>query len=440
MASRRGWSYSSPGRTRIGRSAYRRRRGGPLGISVGLGGLLPLAGALVLIALMSWYHFWFGGMTVRGTVVDRASGDPIANAYVWGNAGGTVTDRSGAFILDNVKPPELIQAVATSHSPTSVRVWPSPMALRLELDVDTAAAAAVSETQVARGTPAPSTQPAAVAGPNGTLTTRASASPTATPDPYRPLLPEHRIVAYYGNPLAAEMGVLGEFAPAEMLKKLEAQAAQYQAADRTRTVVPALELVTPSAQADPGEDGTYRARMKPALIEQVATWADSAHALLILDVQIGRSSVSEEVAVLMPYLRRPNVHLALDPEFAMPPGKVPGAVVGTMDASAINGAISTLSTLVAENNLPPKILIVHRFTEDMVTHSTDIHPASNVQVVVTMDGFGNPPLKLAQYEEYVHRRGVQFAGIKLFYHHDVPLMTPSAVVDLDPFPDLVIYQ
>lgn len=435
MASRRGWSYSSSGSGRIGRSAYRRRTG-LAALPLGLGAILPVLIAGLLIAGASWYHFVFGGVTVRGSVVDRASGAPIANAYVWSNAGGTTTETDGRFTLESVKPPELIQGVAAGHNPTSVRVWPGSGSLVVRLEVDTGAVAAASVTEVARAQATLSTGETPV--PRSIAI--ASPSPTVVPNPLRPLLPEHRIVAYYGNPLAAQMGILGELAPAEMLKKLEAQAAQYQTADRSRTVLPALELVTPAAQGDAGEDGTYRARMKPEVVEQVATWANTAHALLILDVQIGRSSVPEEVNVLLPYLRRPNVHLALDPEFAMPPGKVPGVVVGTMDAAAINGAISTLSQLVRENNLPPKILVVHRFTEDMVTHSADIHPDPNVQVIMTMDGFGNPALKLAQYDEYVRRQGVQFSGIKLFYHHDVPLLTPEVVVDLEPFPDLVIYQ
>jgi hypothetical protein len=225
-----------------------------------------------------------------------------------------------------------------------------------------------------------------------------------------------------------------------MLARLKRQLAAYADADRSRPVVPALELVTPAAQGWPGEDGLYRARMKPEVIEQVAGWAEANNALLILDVQIGLSSVPTEVDALMPYLRRPNVHLALDPEFAIPSGHIPGEVVGTLDASTIDGAVRTLSELVAAEHLPPKILIVHRFTDDMVTNAWEIAHDPNVQVVVTMDGFGPPGLKLAQYHSYVHDQGVQFSGIKLFYHHDVPLLTPKDVVGLDPVPDLVIYQ
>jgi len=265
-------------------------------------------------------------------------------------------------------------------------------------------------------------------------------TPSPTPEPLKPLLPEHRIVAYYGNPLASEMGVLGELPSDQMLNRLKQQIAAYAAADKSRPVVPALELVSPAAQGWPGEDGLYRARMKPEVIDQVAGWAEANHALLILDAQIGLSTVPQEVDALLPYLRRPYVHLALDAEFAVPAGRVPGEVIGTLDGAAIDGAVHTLSDLVAKEHLPPKILIVHRFTDAMVTNAWEISGDANVQVILTMDGFGPPGLKLAQYREYVRDHGLQFAGIKLFYHHDVPLLAPPNVLALEPAPDLVIYQ
>jgi hypothetical protein len=277
-----------------------------------------------------------------------------------------------------------------------------------------------------------------------TATLAPTVAPTASPTPIaisaKPLLPEHRIVAYYGNPLAKEMGILGELPPEQMLKNLKQQISLYTAADRARPVIPALELVTPAAQGWAGEDGLYRARMKPEVINQVASWADANNALLILDVQIGLSNVPEEVDALMPYLREPNVHLALDPEFAIPSGRVPGEVIGTLDAATIDGVVRTLSDLVAREHVPPKILIVHRFTDAMVTNAWAISPTPNVQIVMTMDGFGPPGLKFAQYRNYVHDQKVQFSGIKLFYHHDDPLLRPEQVLDLDPVPDLVIYQ
>jgi hypothetical protein len=289
----------------------------------------------------------------------------------------------------------------------------------------------------------PTTPPTVTVAPTlaaPTLTPTLVPTVVPTPQPAAPLLPEHRILAFYGNPLSAEMGILGELPSDQMLSRLRQQMAVFAAADRARRVMPALELVTPAAQGWPGEDGLYRARMKPEVIDQVASWAEANQALLILDVQIGLSTVPQEVDALLPYLKRPYVHLALDPEFAIPSGHVPGAVVGSLDASAIDGAIRTLSELVVSEHLPPKLLIVHRFTDTMVTNAWEITRDPHVQIVVTMDGFGPPALKLAQYRSYVHDQGVQFAGIKLFYHHDVPLLAPAEVLDLDPVPDLVIYQ
>jgi hypothetical protein len=392
--------------------------------------LAPLPLAIGLIVSMSWYHFVFPGFEIEGLVREAGTGAPLANARVVTRGTETTTDSAGYFRLEGVKPPSPIQVQIAGYHDRETRILDPRTRAVFELE---------REQPVLRPTPVPietaapaRVEPAALLVP--------VPSPAPTPDPARPLLPDHRIVAYYGNPLAKQMGVLGELAPTDMLGQLKQQAAAIAAADRTRTVLPALELVTPAAQADPGDDGLYRARMKPEVIDQVAQWAEANHALLILDVQPGRSTVAEEVNALVPFLRRPYVHLALDPEFAMPQDRAPGEVVGTMDASTVNAAIRTLAELVTSAHLPPKILIVHRFTEDMLTNYAEIKPDPKVQVVVTMDGFGPPELKLAQYDEYVHRQPVQRAGIKLFYHHDVPLLTPQQIVDLDPFPDLVIYQ
>jgi len=293
---------------------------------------------------------------------------------------------------------------------------------------------------VATPPPAPTDRPTPAPTAAATLAPTLVPTPTEGPKPAG-LLPEHRILSFYGNPLAKQMGILGELPPDQMLAKLKQQIAAYSANDPSRPFVPALELVTPAAQGWAGEDGLYRARMKPEVIEQVADWAEANDALLILDVQIGLSNVPEEVDALIPYLKRPYVHLALDPEFAIPSGRIPGEVVGSLDASTIDGAVRTLSDLVASEHLPPKILIIHRFTDSMVTNAWEIaHTDPNVQVIVTMDGFGPPSLKLAQYRNYVRDQGVAYSGIKLFYHHDVPLLTPPQVLGLDPSPDLVIYQ
>lgn len=254
------------------------------------------------------------------------------------------------------------------------------------------------------------------------------------------LLPDTRIVAYYGNPLSTRMGILGQLPPEEMMAKLERTAREWAAAEPSRQVRPALHLIATTAQRLPGPDAKHRLRMSDSLIERVARWAESRGWLLFLDVQVGRSTVQDELPRLIKYLERPYVHLALDPEFAMPEGKTPGRTIGTMDAVTINWAIDTLAKVVQARGLPPKVLVVHRFTSDMITNASKIRLDPRVQVVIDMDGFGSPALKKGTWRRVIRTDPVWFTGFKLFYKNDKPMMTPAEVLALFPQPVYVQYQ
>jgi len=254
------------------------------------------------------------------------------------------------------------------------------------------------------------------------------------------LLPANRIVAYYGNPLAPTLGRLGESPPDQMLARLRQTVKVWTEADPSRPVKPALELITPLAQAGTGDDGLYRARMPAELIERVAGWAGDNDLLFILDVQVGRSTVHDEVAQLLPYLRRPHTHLALDPEFAMGPGQIPGEAIGSLDGADVNEAIQMLADVVTAEQLPPKILIVHRFLPSMLTNADAIQTDGRVQVVIDVDGYGSPDVKLSNYGTFVRDARAAFGGMKLFYTYDTPLLSPEDLIALEPAPDVVIYQ
>ncbi len=264
-----------------------------------------------------------------------------------------------------------------------------------------------------------------------------SAAPVRLPGS---LFPGCRVVAYYGNPLSRRMGILGEIAPDSMLARLARQSAAYAAVDSARLVLPALELIATVAQASPGKGSLYRLRMPDTLIARVAGWAERQHYLLILDVQTGRSTVAAELTPLIKYLARPYVHLALDPEFSVSAKKIPGKVIGRMDAADVNVASGVLSALVDSLRLPPKMLIVHRFTTPMLSNHQKIKLDPRVQIVIDMDGFGPPKLKYGSYKAYVRDRPVQFAGFKVFYKNDKPMMTPAQVLELDPVPLFIMYQ
>ena len=275
-----------------------------------------------------------------------------------------------------------------------------------------------------------------------TVATKATLDSFPTPPTPLPgsVLPGCRIVAYYGNPLSKRMGILGELPTPQMLAKLETEAHAFERADTAHPVVRALEMITPVAQGNPGSKGLWRMRMPDTLIENMAKLAESKGFLLILDVQVGKSTVATELEPLIPYLKRPYVHLALDPEFSMKGAEPPGKKIGTLDATDVNYAIRLLEKLVDENKLPPKVLIVHRFTQPMLTNHEKIARDPRVQVVVDMDGFGPPELKLGSYRAYVHKRPVQYFGIKLFYKNDHPRFTAADVLQLSPIPQYVQFQ
>lgn len=255
------------------------------------------------------------------------------------------------------------------------------------------------------------------------------------------LLPGCRVLAYYGNPMSKRMGILGALPADSMLKRLTKQAEAYSALDSFMPVVLALELVTPVAQASAGRDGKYRLRMRDSTIAHFAALAARTKGVLILDMQVGKSTVGAELVPLMSWLQRPDVHLALDPEFSVKrKDKRPGEVIGTLDAADVNLVIDTLAALVTRYHLPPKLLIVHRFTIPMLTHATRIKLDPRVQVVLDMDGYGPPKDKFGSYGAYVHDRPVAFPGVKLFYKQDKPTLTPREVLGLDPAPVYVQYQ
>jgi hypothetical protein len=261
------------------------------------------------------------------------------------------------------------------------------------------------------------------------------------------ILPANRIVAFYGNPLSKRMGVLGEYPTEQMLTKLDDAVREWQRADPSTPVKPALQLIAVVAQGSPGRDGMYRLRMDSALIEKVYGWAKQRNALLFLDIQVAKSTMQRELPRLMPFLSRPDVHLAMDAEFSMhhsKEGMAPGKKVGQFDAADINWVSEQLAELVTEKKLPPKILIVHRWLKPMILNADKIALDARVQIVMDMDGWGPPWMKFESYRDYIDLEPVEYTGFKIFFHNDAkhhdPLLMPTEVLGLRPRPLYIQYQ
>ena len=259
------------------------------------------------------------------------------------------------------------------------------------------------------------------------------------------ILPFHRIIAYYGNLYSVKMGILGEIPKEQMFAKLKGEVASWQAADPSMPTIPALHYVAVTAQGAPGKGAKHRLRMPDSQLDTIISWAKEIDALAFFDIQVGHSTLAEEVPALDKYLKMPKVHLGIDPEFSMKTGHVPGKKIGTFDASDINIVIDHLAKLVKENNLPPKILVVHRFTQGMVTNYKNIKNVPEVQVVMDMDGWGNKTLKRSTWLRYIFREPVEYAGFKLFYKNDTKtgadqLYSPEELLKFTPKPIYIQYQ
>ena len=259
------------------------------------------------------------------------------------------------------------------------------------------------------------------------------------------ILPFNRIIAYYGNLYSTKMGVLGEYKEEEMLARLKKEVDKWNIADPNTPVIPALHYIAVVAQGSAGADGKYRARMPSTEIDKVLKIAAKINAIVFLDIQLGFSKVEIEVPLLEKYLKMPQVHLGIDPEFSMKGDIRPGKVVGTLDAVDINFASNYLANIVKENKLTPKVLIIHRYTQKMVTNYKLINTLSEVQMVMHMDGWGGAAKKINTYQQFVYKEPVQFTGFKLFYKNDIlekgtVLMTPESLLKLTPQPVYIQYQ
>lgn len=259
------------------------------------------------------------------------------------------------------------------------------------------------------------------------------------------ILPFKRIVAYYGNFYSKGMGVLGEYPTETLLPMLRSEVQKWEAADPKTPVVPAIHYIAVVAQATAGREGKYILRMPDDQIDHALELARQVNGIVFIDVQVAWSTVQYEIPLLEKYLKMPQVHLGLDPEFAMKPGDRPGTVIGTLDAADINYVATYLAKLVKENNLPPKVLVIHRFTQNMVTNYRNIRPLPEVQMVVQMDGWGSQAKKRGTYTRVVAPEPVQFTGLKIFYKNDIKppstgLMTTEEILGLTPAPIYIQYQ
>ena len=254
----------------------------------------------------------------------------------------------------------------------------------------------------------------------------------------RRIFPDFRVVAFYGAPQSEQLGALGIGSPAAAARRLERVARGYER--RTRPVLPALELISTIAAADPGDDGLYRMHQPDKVIARYHRAAREAKALLLLDIQPGRGDFVSEVRRLERWLREPDVGIALDPEWRVGPDEVPGNVIGKVAAEEVNAVTDYVARFVVDHDLPEKLFVVHQFTSGMIENKDQVARRRGLAITMNVDGFGDRANKISKYAQFTSELTRFHDGFKLFYEEDTNLMSPGAVLDLRPPPDLVVYE
>jgi hypothetical protein len=325
-------------------------------------------------------------------------------------------------------------------------VLPSWPAVLDQVEYDRRLLALVGREELLQGTTSTSSPSLLQYSSSTNVTIEGQKWPAEAPYPHGDaILPFERIIAYYGNFYSHRMGILGEFDRETVLAQLASTSAAWERADPDTPVRPAIHYIAMVAQAEAGADGMYRNVMPAEHIERAYSMAKEIDGIMFLDLQVGLSTIQAELPQFRSYFERPEVHLAIDPEFSMKGGNAPGTVIGTFDAADINFAIEWLSEIVREKQLPPKVLVVHRFTQNMITNYQDIRPTPEVQVVNHMDGWGPRDLKRDTYRTVVEPEPIQYAGLKIFYKNDLKppsdgIFTPAEALELHPEPVYVQYQ
>ncbi|MFW2383858.1 MAG: hypothetical protein ACN4GZ_19055 [Acidimicrobiales bacterium] len=257
------------------------------------------------------------------------------------------------------------------------------------------------------------------------------------------VFPDRRIIAYYGNPLTFRLGILGETDPERAVERVTERAALYNA-EGLPPALPGFEIIATVASNRAGDDDNYSNEMD---IETIRPWIDAARAndvSVILDLQPGRTDFVTQAKLYEEFLRLPNVGLALDPEWRLKPDQRHLRQIGTVGADEINAVIDYLTTLVHEETLPQKVLILHQFQERMLPDRELVKTPSEIAVVVHVDGQGSLGSKYgtwaAMLDAPTNPEQQLWWAWKNFIDEDFPTATPGQVNAVEPLPVIVTYQ
>ena len=258
----------------------------------------------------------------------------------------------------------------------------------------------------------------------------------------REVFPRYRLVGYAGVTGATTLGRLGTGPLDQRVAEIERRAKPYAAG---REILPVVEVIATVVQASPGRDGKHRVRLTDAQIATYHKAARKQRAVMLINLQPGRSEFITEAKAFEKWLKEPDVGVALDPEWAMDPGQRPGGAYGYTTGAELDEVARYLATLVKRYRLPEKIMVYHQVARSVVRKEFGLKDHEGVVMIKSVDGLGPPSPKINTYRA-VNKTTPSFvhAGFKLFFTEDRAdggrLMTPREVLALKPPPEYVMYE
>jgi hypothetical protein len=260
-------------------------------------------------------------------------------------------------------------------------------------------------------------------------------------DDYTSLLLNNDILAFYGHPRSTQMGILGRYSIEELDQRLTRLAGEYEAVSGGRNIIKAFYIIYGTVWPE-GEIGILGEETLKRYIE----YGLQNDILVFLDHQIGRYDPIDSLKRMLPWLKYPNVHLALDPEWRT---RRPMKEIGTVSADEVNRAQQVMEDYIIEQDIPgERLLVIHQFNWRMISSRDKVDSSfRRVRLVHCADGFGSPHLKRLSYAYNAEASNIPIKGFKLFYNfnipgagYDHPLLTPREVYGLSPRPYIIMYQ
>jgi len=255
------------------------------------------------------------------------------------------------------------------------------------------------------------------------------------------LFPGRRLVALYGHPGTPGLGVLGQQDLPASVARARRMAAAYRPLSKV-PVIPAFEIIATVAQASPGPDGSYSYETPLSLLRPWVDRATAAGMYVVLDLQPGSASLLAQAKRYQSLLQKPDVGLALDPEWKLQPGQRPLRQIGHVNIGEVNSVVSWLASLTARYHLPQKLLVLHQFQLSMISGEQDLDTSNDdLSIVIHMDGQGTPADKLDTWNAVTGARphGV-YLGWKNFLVKDHPMLSPPQTMANAPAPMMISYQ